>query len=271
MELHDGAVRSAGDVQYDANDAVPGLLWDAGVTIAAAVAELIPADYVPHPASRSFLEVAAGIALPSLAALARGFEVVTTDLLPQPWLQSVRLNRLDETRWAGVSLDALDRASWAAFGDRRFDVIATGLNLYNDDEIRVGAAFLALLDHFLRPGGVALYTDSDSSRPRPGAGGMTWRAKLLTIFQHHAAAVETYERNVAGRWRLVGPDDAFDPEGCRVAVFRAAALAPPLATNDARKVFDAIDTDGSGAIDFEEFRANLAKGGVGAAGLMPVC
>ena len=86
----DASVKSYGtENQYDANSAVPGLLWDGGVTVAAAVAELIPAEYVAAR-NRSFLEVAAGVAFPSLAALARGFQVLTTDLLPQPWLQAVR-------------------------------------------------------------------------------------------------------------------------------------------------------------------------------------
>ena len=103
--------------------------------------------YHAHP--RRFLEVGAGVGLPSLIARRLGFQVVSTDLVESTaWSRraGARLSFGDAGALEIHTLNLTDAASWgAAASGGRFDVVAVGINPASQLQ-ELGPDFRELLD-----------------------------------------------------------------------------------------------------------------------------
>lgn len=123
------------------------MLWPASIALADYVAHL------PHLAGQSFLELGAGLALPSLAAARAGATVLATDWYTDALefaQASAALNRVQ------IHCKFLDWRHPPSLP--RFDRIACADLLY---ERRNHAPILAAIDQLLAPTGQALFSDPE--------------------------------------------------------------------------------------------------------------
>lgn len=148
-ERMEAAVDAKALLQSDAADEPPYWmhLWPG----ASALAGIVARAPEIRPGAR-LLELGCGLALPSIAAAVRGATVVTTDWEQPPLRLALRSARRNGCRIQAVQMDFRSPAVRAPF-----DVLLAAEVGYDAQQV---PALIEVTQRFLRPGGVAWFSDS---------------------------------------------------------------------------------------------------------------